>query len=344
MLELVGYRVEVAGSCREALVRVAYCHYGLILVDYLLPDGDGLDLIAQMRRRPDLATLPIIMCTSSTDEETLRLAFEAGASDFVSKPVRPTELKTRVHNAIQLYESSLNMLADQATRSLEGITALVAHEINNPLAAVMHFTREMMAALAEDVQATKNLARMLKGLERIQALVADLRMATLSQEQPIQSMPLKEVVRLACRLLTLRNSGSIWIADDVDGEVLIWVHPGVAAQALAALANYLLDAAHRYGRGGIHLTCAVRPRGLELVVRLCLESYFGAPKEEISPFDGDRLGPETPPLVAACRQLAAYGVEVEICRDALPLPALKLHFPPADRYGEVIQREEVQAR
>ncbi len=58
-----------------------------VLMDVMLPDGNGLDLCRQLRGIPEAGYLPIIMLTSLNDEDAIRTAFESGATEFVVKPV-----------------------------------------------------------------------------------------------------------------------------------------------------------------------------------------------------------------------------------------------------------------
>jgi two-component system, chemotaxis family, response regulator WspR len=74
----------------------------LILMDKALPDGDGIDAIRRIRETPHLSDKPVIMVTGFDDRDTLRAAFDAGATDFINKKFDETELQTRVRSALKL--------------------------------------------------------------------------------------------------------------------------------------------------------------------------------------------------------------------------------------------------
>jgi diguanylate cyclase (GGDEF)-like protein len=76
--------------------------FSLVLMDKLLPDGDGIEGIRQIRQLPHLTEKPIIMVTGFDDRETLREAFDAGATDFINKSFDETELLARVRSALRL--------------------------------------------------------------------------------------------------------------------------------------------------------------------------------------------------------------------------------------------------
>ena len=74
----------------------------LILMDKALPDGDGIDAIKRIRATSHLADKPVIMVTGFDDRDTLRDAFDAGATDFINKNFDEAELQTRVRSALKL--------------------------------------------------------------------------------------------------------------------------------------------------------------------------------------------------------------------------------------------------
>lgn len=74
----------------------------LILMDISMPDIDGIAACNTIKKTAGLENIPIIMVTSSTNEDDLRLAFAAGAMDYITKPPNAVELLARVRSALQL--------------------------------------------------------------------------------------------------------------------------------------------------------------------------------------------------------------------------------------------------
>ncbi len=74
----------------------------LILMDMVLPDLDGITAITTLQASEQLKKIPVIMVTAMHDPETLRSAFEAGATDFITKPINEVELLARVGAALRL--------------------------------------------------------------------------------------------------------------------------------------------------------------------------------------------------------------------------------------------------
>ncbi|MDH5542714.1 MAG: diguanylate cyclase [Nitrospinota bacterium] len=101
--------------------------FDLILLDIMMPGIDGIEACLLIKQEPVFADIPIIMVTASTDESDLERAFEAGAIDYVQKPIRKTELRARVRSALKLkYEmdrrKELLVKLEEANKKLEFIS------------------------------------------------------------------------------------------------------------------------------------------------------------------------------------------------------------------------------
>lgn len=91
-----GFRVEQAGTVAQARLRLARERPDLLLMDVMLPDGDGLALTAEVRQSARLQGLPILMLTARGDPADRILGLEIGADDYLPKPFEPRELLARV--------------------------------------------------------------------------------------------------------------------------------------------------------------------------------------------------------------------------------------------------------
>ncbi|MBK3400314.1 MULTISPECIES: HD domain-containing phosphohydrolase [Methylobacterium] len=98
---------------------------GIVLTDYEMPGMDGLAVIRGLRALPGFAHVPIVMVTSFDQRALRRAALEAGATDFVNKPVDPVEIRARVTNLLALRRAH-KAEAAQSARLAEEVAAAVA--------------------------------------------------------------------------------------------------------------------------------------------------------------------------------------------------------------------------
>jgi DNA-binding response OmpR family regulator len=91
-----GYEVRQAGNGMAALEQVRAGLPDLILLDVMMPDMDGFEVTRRLRADPQTAHIPIVMFTAKTMVDDKATGFEAGADDYLSKPVHPAELVARV--------------------------------------------------------------------------------------------------------------------------------------------------------------------------------------------------------------------------------------------------------
>lgn len=135
LLSRNGYEVLEASNGRDALQVAREQRPDLILLDVLMPDMDGFQVLAEIKRDDTLMRLPVVCLTAARDREQLLRAFDAGAVDYVTKPFLPEELLARVnaHLGLKLARDRLERVA----RERQELVNLVAHDLKNPLGSVL---------------------------------------------------------------------------------------------------------------------------------------------------------------------------------------------------------------
>jgi len=114
-LEQEGYEVLPAETGSEALRLVDAEHTDLVILDIMLPDVDGVELLRRIRQRHNSLVLPVIMLSAKSQVSTKVEALEAGADEYVVKPVHAEELVARVASLVRR-----SRLAGAASRTPEG--------------------------------------------------------------------------------------------------------------------------------------------------------------------------------------------------------------------------------
>ena len=149
MLESVGYKVAEAIDGEEALGRVHEEIPDVILLDVMMPKLDGFEVCRRLKKDPETAHIPILMVTMLFSREDRLTGMEAGADDFLSKPIDMKETLLRVRNAVytkHLFDDSFHYqqellkakeLAEEATRAKSDFLANMSHEIRTPMNAII---------------------------------------------------------------------------------------------------------------------------------------------------------------------------------------------------------------
>jgi two-component system phosphate regulon response regulator OmpR len=91
-----GFEVETAGSLAAGRELLAANHYDTLVLDLMLPDGDGLDLCRELRSSSRTRHLPLLMLTARGEPMDRIVGLELGADDYLPKPFEPRELLARV--------------------------------------------------------------------------------------------------------------------------------------------------------------------------------------------------------------------------------------------------------
>lgn len=131
------YTLSVPGN---ALAWCADNQPDLILLDYMMPDMDGITFLQKLRAMDGMAEVPVVMVTADHESEVRHRALEAGANDFLTKPIDKTEFMARMKNTLALRRSE---------RALANRAEWLAQEVKKALVAVEAREREAIFLLAK---------------------------------------------------------------------------------------------------------------------------------------------------------------------------------------------------
>lgn len=102
-----GFETNIAYNAQEAESKIESNVYDIIILDVMLPDGNGFELCKYIKENKDI---PIIFLTAKDDEKDVVNGFNLGADDYVIKPFRTMELISRIYNVLRRYNKDKNVI------------------------------------------------------------------------------------------------------------------------------------------------------------------------------------------------------------------------------------------
>jgi CheY-like chemotaxis protein len=100
MMRVSGFRVLKTSNSAPALAMITAEKPDVIILDLMMPEISGLDILRQMRRDPDLANIPVVVVSAKSMPADIKNGMEAGASTYLTKPVGFLDLKEAVERAL----------------------------------------------------------------------------------------------------------------------------------------------------------------------------------------------------------------------------------------------------
>jgi CheY-like chemotaxis protein len=93
--------VLVAEDGKQTLKCIRRDNPDIVLLDVMMPELDGFEVLQELRRQPLTHDLPVILVTAVTDDDSIRQGYQLGANDYITKPFKVAELVARVNNLIK---------------------------------------------------------------------------------------------------------------------------------------------------------------------------------------------------------------------------------------------------
>lgn len=186
LLQPLGYHVVTARNGVEGWTRLESDKPDVLLLDWVLPDTDGVALIRRMRASAEHRERYVIMVTGRSGKEDLIRGMDEGANDYLPKPFNNEELLVRIRVGIRTKRLEEDLAAQVRRMTVLEMAGSLAHEIGNPLSAVkllqQKLSRDERLAGFPDVM--RDLNALNTELDRIASLVRKAQHITLVQSKP----------------------------------------------------------------------------------------------------------------------------------------------------------------
>ena len=168
-----GYNLTFAASGPEALAQLETTLPDVILLDVMMSDMDGFEVCRRLKTAVHTRHIPIILVTALDDKAGLVSGFEAGADDFLHKPVNGLELRARVRSMLRIKQQ---YDALQATLRLrEDLAAMIIHDMRGPLTTILGLTQLLEDSL-DDPAALTDIQSIQEEAVRLNAFSDDMLM------------------------------------------------------------------------------------------------------------------------------------------------------------------------
>lgn len=210
----------------------------LLIVDYMMPEMDGLEFIEQFRAIPANAAAPVLMITANDQKQVRYRALSSGASDFLTKPVDKVEFLARVQNMLALSEAH-KLMQDRA--------AWLAEEVRKATTEILQRERETVVRLcrAAEFRDPETGAHIQRMAHYSRCIAARLGMSKADQELLLEAAPMHDIGKVGIADNILLKPGRL----DPQEFAVMKQHAEIGFQLLQGSSSQTLQAGAAIARG-----------------------------------------------------------------------------------------------
>ena len=168
-----GFLVTCVDSGRECLEALQNDTPDLIMLDIVMPEMTGLQVLQYVRTVYSSIDIPIIMATAKTDVADIVEALKLGANDYIQKPVNIDIAEARINAQINSVRNYREAMEKREVESLNSLIATYNHEINNPLTIAYGLLRK-----AKKEQSLEYFDKITDSLQRVAKIVKEIERIT----------------------------------------------------------------------------------------------------------------------------------------------------------------------
>ncbi len=196
MLERHEMDVVTAEDGPQCLEKVNTAQPDLILLDVMMPEMDGFEVCKRLQSREETRSIPVIFITAETRKEGKLQGLEAGAVDYITKPIDLDETLARVQTQLRFQAINQENIELQArlgdarrTAAIGAITQGIAHNLNNLLGVVVGYVDLTKTTLDNPEAAQRNLGRIETAVQRMVEIIKQLTSVSTRSRPPLSSIP-----------------------------------------------------------------------------------------------------------------------------------------------------------
>lgn len=158
-LERQGHEVAAAADGPAALSMLRSSRFDILLLDLMMPGMNGFEVLAAVKEDAALSCVAVILISALDEMEGVVRSIEAGAEDYLFKPVNPTLLRARIKNTLDKLRAEDSLRRKQRLESVGLLAAGIAHDFNNLLTGIIGHAQLLDQALtsAEDREMAQSI-------------------------------------------------------------------------------------------------------------------------------------------------------------------------------------------
>ena len=271
------FTVASASSGREGIALALEFTPDLVICDLDMPGMNGYEVLARLRRDPNLADVPVMFLTGQAAPEQIREGMNHGADDYLTKPVKAADLLRAVKARLARARTGREQREKQMARAMQ-MFAEVVHDLRDPLFVVFGYTNMLRKGGAQETgsgqRAEEVLDRMQRAISRMQTIVSETLFLAKSKMRrlPFDASPFD--LRVLCEQVVadLEHAERLrFECDEANCEII-----GDPLRLRQALENLLANAL-KYSDGVVIVGLAKHDLGYTVMVK---DHGIGIPKAE----------------------------------------------------------------
>ncbi len=175
-----GFEVVGAEGVMEGKKALKQFEPDVILLDWNMPHGQGINLVKDLRQDAAYNDRYIIMVTARSESEEMLEGLDAGADDYITKPFQVSDLLSRVRVGVRTRKLQRKLAQQVKMNTVLQMAGAIAHEIGNPLTAIRLIQHNILQkpALTADPSLAEDLKNLAIALDRIETLVREAQSVT----------------------------------------------------------------------------------------------------------------------------------------------------------------------
>ncbi|MBF0503585.1 MAG: response regulator [Candidatus Omnitrophica bacterium] len=166
-----GYSISEADSGVTALESIERGAPDIILLDVIMPQIDGFEVCRRLKADKKYKSIPILFITAMDHTEDMAKCFALGAADYIVKPIKPEEVKTRVKAHLRIKRAEEEQLQVSNLETVKNMVVTYNHNMNQPLMAAVAYLEGLLIQIPETDKRHASLLKVKNELGKVMAIL-----------------------------------------------------------------------------------------------------------------------------------------------------------------------------